>query len=235
MSPLFFYLLYIFLLIYIFFRTFANSIDSNRMTLHEYIEQHILPRYAAFDQGHQRDHAESVINESLVLAKEHGADLDMAYTIAAFHDLGLEINRELHHIHSGKILMEDPVLPQFFTEEQRCTMRDAVEDHRASSKNAPRTIYGAIVAEADRHIDPETILRRTLQFGMKQNSDADFEWHFERAYEHMLEKYAEGGYMKLWLQSKRNVEGLKALRAIIDDKEKMRNICKCLFETIGGL
>lgn len=202
------------------------------MTLHEYIEEHILPRYADFDKGHQRDHAESVIQESMVLAKEHGADLDMVYTIAAFHDLGLEVNRELHHIHSGEILMADPILPQFFTKEQLCTMRDAVEDHRASSKHAPRTIYGAIVAEADRHIDPETILRRTLQFGMKQNPNADFEWHFERAYEHMLEKYADGGYMRLWLHSKRNIEGLTALRAIIDDKEYLKTICKRIFQTL---
>ena len=202
------------------------------MTLHEYIEQQILPRYAAFDKGHQRDHAQSVIQESLLLAKEHGADLDMAYTIAAFHDLGLEVNRELHHIHSGEILMADTVLPQFFTDEQREIMREAVEDHRASSKHAPRTIYGAIVAEADRHIDPETILRRTLQFGMKQNPNADFEWHFDRAYEHMLEKYAEGGYMRLWLNSKRNVEGLTALRAIIHDKTQMRNICERIFQTL---
>jgi uncharacterized protein len=156
----------------------------------------------------------------------------MAYTIAAFHDLGLEVNRELHHIHSGEILMADPVLPQFFTDEQREIMRDAVEDHRASSKNAPRTIYGAIVAEADRHIDPETILRRALQFGMKQNPNADFEWHFERAYQHMLEKYAEGGYMKLWLNSKRNVQGLQNLRKIIGDKEHMRAICHRIFQTI---
>lgn len=202
------------------------------MTLHEYIEQQILPRYAAFDKGHQRDHAQSVIQESLVLAKEHGADLDMAYTIAAYHDLGLEVNRELHHIHSGEILMADTMLPQFFTDEQREIMREAVEDHRASSKHAPRTIYGAIVAEADRHIDPETILRRTLQFGMKQNPNADFEWHFDRAYEHMLEKYAEGGYMRLWLNSKRNVEGLTALRAIIHDKTQMRNICERIFQTL---
>ena len=202
------------------------------MTLHEYIEQQILPRYAAFDKGHQRDHAESVIQESLVLAKEHGADLDMAYTIAAYHDLGLEVDRELHHIHSGEILMADTVLPQFFTDEQREIMREAVEDHRASSKHAPRTIYGAIVAEADRHIDPETILRRTLQFGLKQNPNADFEWHFDRAYEHMLEKYAEGGYMRLWLNSKRNVEGLTALRAIIHDKTQMRNICERIFQTL---
>ena len=206
--------------------------NSQYMTLQEYIEQEILPRYADFDKGHQRDHAESVIQESLILAKEHGADKDMAYTIAAFHDLGLAMNRERHHIHSGEILMADPVLPKFFTTEQLLIMRNAVEDHRASSKNAPRTIYGAIVAEADRHIDPETILRRTLQFGMKQHPEADFEWHFERAYQHMLEKYAEGGYMRLWLHSKRNVEGLTALQAIINDKEHMKNICANIFKKL---
>jgi uncharacterized protein len=203
------------------------------MSLHEYIENEILPRYAAFDKGHQRDHAESVIEESMVLAQEYGADKEMAYVIAAFHDLGLEKGRELHHIYSGEILMADPILPQFFNKEQLMLMRDAVEDHRASSKNAPRSIYGAIVAEADRHIDPETILRRTMQFGMKQNPEADFEWHFNRAYQHMLEKYAEGGYMRLWLNSKRNVEGLNALRAIIHDKEVLREICKRLFEAMS--
>ena len=206
---------------------------SNEMTLQEYIENEILPRYAAFDKGHQRDHAESVIQESMVLAQEHGADQEMAYVIAAFHDLGLEKGRELHHIYSGEILMADPILPQFFNKEQLVVMREAVEDHRASSKNAPRSIYGAIVAEADRHIDPETILRRTMQFGMKQNPEADFEWHFERAYQHLLEKYAEGGYMRLWLNSKRNVEGLNALRAIIHDKEVLREICKRLFEAMS--
>ena len=203
------------------------------MTLREYIENEILPRYSAFDKGHQRDHAESVIEESMVLAQEHGADKEMAYVIAAFHDLGLEKGRELHHIYSGEILMADPILPQFFNKEQLMLMRDAVEDHRASSKNAPRSIYGAIVAEADRHIDPETILRRTMQFGLKQNPEADFEWHFERAYQHMLEKYAEGGYMRLWLNSKRNVEGLNALRVIINDKEVLREICKRLFEAMS--
>ena len=203
------------------------------MSLHEYIENEILPRYAAFDKGHQRDHAESVIQESMVLAQEYGADQEMAYVIAAFHDLGLEKGRELHHIYSGEILMADPILPQFFNKEQLMLMRDAVEDHRASSKHAPRSIYGAIVAEADRHIDPETILRRTMQFGLKQNPEADFEWHFNRAYQHMLEKYAEGGYMRLWLNSKRNVEGLNALRAIIHDKEVLREICKRLFEAMS--
>lgn len=202
------------------------------MTLHEYIEQEVLPRYAAFDKGHQRDHAESVMAESVKLAREHHANEEMAYTIAAYHDLGLSVDREYHHIHSGEILMAEKRLRQWFTEEQLCTMRDAVEDHRASSKRPPRTIYGAIVAEADRQIDAETILRRTLQYGMKQHPEGDFEWHFERAYQHLTDKYAEGGYMKLWLNSERNVQGLNELRAIIHDKERLRALCIRLFEYI---
>ena len=114
--------------------------------LEQYIEQAILPQYDAFDGGHKRDHAEAVIRESLVLAHEHGADEQMAYVIAAYHDLGLRYDRETHHIRSGEILMADSNLRKWFTEEQLLIMRDAIEDHRASVKNPPRTIYGAIVA-----------------------------------------------------------------------------------------
>lgn len=41
----------------------------------------------------------------------------------------------------------------------------AAEDHRASGRSEPRSIYGKLVAEADRVIDCETIIRRTIQFG----------------------------------------------------------------------
>ena len=86
--------------------------------LEQYIEQSILPQYDAFDGGHKRDHAEAVIRESLVLAREHGADEQMAYVIAAYHDLGLRYDRETHHIRSGEILMADSKLRKWFTEEQ---------------------------------------------------------------------------------------------------------------------
>lgn len=210
----------------------GHHTEEAQKALREYVEQRILPQYAAFDKGHQRDHAESVMAESVKLAKEHEADVMMAYAIAAYHDLGLSIDREFHHLHSGEILMADEQLKVWFTSDELLTMRDAVEDHRASSKKPPRTIYGAIVAEADRQIEPHTILRRTMQFGMKQNPEADFDWHFERACQHMQEKYAEGGYMHLWLNSERNVQGLNDLRAIINNKEQMRQICKDIFDSL---
>ena len=196
------------------------------ISLKQYIEQTILPQYDAFDGGHRRDHAQMVIDESLKLAREHGADEQMAYVIAAYHDLGLRIDREKHHIHSGEILIKDEHLRQWFTDAQIGIMRDAVEDHRASSKNPPRTIYGAIVAEADRQIDPTLVSHRTMAFSAKLFPNGDFETLYQRSKDHLLEKYAEGGYMHLWLNSERNVRSLEQLRAIIRDEESLRALCK---------
>lgn len=200
------------------------------MTLEHYIEQTILPQYDHFDGGHRRDHALTVIDESIKLAREHGADERMAYAIAAYHDLGLRLDRENHHIHSGEILMADSNLRQWFTEEQLLTMRDAVEDHRASSKHPPRTIYGAIVAEADRQIDPETVIRRTMAYSLKLYPEGDFQTLYARSLEHLHEKYAEGGYMRLWLDSERNVQGLNKLRAIIRNEDELRALCRAWYD-----
>lgn len=199
------------------------------MTLQEYIEQTILPQYDAFDGGHKRDHAQMVIDESLKLAREHDADERMAYVIAAYHDLGLRFDRETHHIHSGEILLADKNLRQWFTQEQLLVMRDAVEDHRASSKHPPRTIYGAIVAEADRQIDPTLVVHRTMAYSAKLFPDGDFETLYARTKEHLLDKYAEGGYMRLWLNSERNVRSLNELREIIKDESRLRSLCQAWY------
>ncbi len=200
------------------------------LLLDVYIQQSILPQYDAFDGGHKRDHAETVIAESLKLARAYDADETMAYVIAAYHDLGLRFDREKHHIHSGEILMADKTLRQWFTHDQLLTMRDAVEDHRASGKNPPRTIYGAIVAEADRQIDPLTVIHRTMAYSLKLLPEADFHTLYQRSLDHLHEKYAEGGYLHLWLNSERNVQGLAALRSIIHNEPELRKLCREWFE-----
>ncbi len=195
-----------------------------------YVQQSILPQYDAFDGGHQRDHAETVIRESLKLARAYQADENMAYVIAAYHDLGLRYDRESHHLHSGEILLSDEQLRQWFTDEQLLTMREAVEDHRASAKHPPRTIYGAIVAEADRQINPLTVVHRTMAYSQKLFPEGDFETLYRRSLEHLLEKYAEGGYLHLWLNSERNIQGLASLRALIRDESRLRSLCREWFD-----
>ncbi len=194
-----------------------------------YIETMIIPKYAEFDKGHDIEHVKTVIGESLKLAEKCGVNLDYAYVIAAYHDLGLCEGRELHHIVSGKILEFDIQLRQWFSLEEIKIMKEAIEDHRASSKNPPRSIYGKIVAEADRDIIPLKIIKRTIQYSIKNTPSPDKESHWKHLVEHMKEKYAEGGYIKLWFDNSKNTERLNELRKIIADNKQLRNIFEDLY------
>lgn len=197
--------------------------------LKQYIEREIIPRYETFDKAHRTDHVRAVIDRSLALAGHYDVDENMVYTIAAYHDLGLTEERERHHLISGKMLIADPVLRRRFSPEQLEIMREAVEDHRASSDHEPRTIYGRIVAEADRLIDAETILRRTVQYGLAHAPELDREGHFRRLKEHMARKYAEGGYLRLWIPESDNAQQLTALRNILGDAHRLQALFERLY------
>lgn len=197
-----------------------------------YVEQEILPRYDHFDAAHQRNHADEVIERSLTLAKHYDVDENMVYAIAAYHDTGLCEGRDTHHIVSGRIIREDRKLRDWFSEDQIETMAQAAEDHRASSGHEPHSIYGKIVAEADRLITPEKVIRRTIQFTQDHFPDYDKEQQYQRFREHLLEKYSDTGYLRLWIPESDNAIRLEELRMIIRDEEKMRKAFDQTFEKI---
>lgn len=204
--------------------------NTPSLDLVEFIETQILPQYAQFDKAHNLQHVQKVIRSSLDLARKMGADLDMAYAIAAYHDLGLSGPRAVHHITSGKILMQDLRLKRWFSPEQLRMMKEAVEDHRASASRAPRNIYGKIVAEADRDIQPETVIRRTIQYGMSNYPQLDREGHWRRFMEHMNEKYSVNGYIRLWITGSENERQLNELRRLISQPNLMRPVFDRIFD-----
>ena len=201
-----------------------------RKEIRDYIEQHILPRYETFDAAHRTDHATTVIERSMKLARHYEVNEEMVYVVAAYHDIGLEFEREMHHRESARLVMEDKELCRWFSVEQRTTIAEAAEDHRASAKCEPRSIYGRIVAEADRAIEPISIVRRTVQYGLAHYPHLAKEEHWLRTVEHLEEKYAEGGYLKLWIAESDNATKLEELRAIIKDKARLREIFELIFE-----
>ena len=203
--------------------------NNPSLDLVEFIETQILPQYAAFDKAHNMEHVTRVIRHSLDLARKTGADKDMAYVIAAYHDLGLSGPRAIHHLTSGKILIADARLKRWFSAEQLKMMKEAVEDHRASASRAPRSIYGKIVAEADRDIEPETVIHRTIQFGMTNYPELDVEGHWQRFMKHMDEKYSVNGYIRLWIQGSENEHKLNELRQLIAQPQEMRKVFDRIF------
>lgn len=202
--------------------------------LKQYVEQEILPRYNHFDSAHKLDHVQKVMAQSMEIAHKlaaaEGSDggsqlnMDMVYAIAAYHDTGVVEGREHHHTVSGQIIRQDEHLRQWFSETEIETMAQAAEDHRASAQGEPRSLYGKIVAEADRDIEPTTIVRRTVQYGLSHYPDLDREGHWQRTLQHLNEKYAEGGYLKLYIPCSRNWQQMQKLRQLIADCARLRTL-----------
>jgi uncharacterized protein len=209
--------------------------NTASLDLVEFVETQILPRYAEFDKAHNLSHVTRVIRNSIALARQTGADMNMVYVVAAYHDLGLSGPRAIHHLTSGKILMQDARLKRWFSPEQIKMMKEAVEDHRASASHAPRSIYGKIVAEADRDLAPETVIRRTVQFGLANYPEMDREGHWRRFCQHMAEKYSVNGYIRLWIHGSENERNLNQLRSLIVNPTEMRKVFDKIFLEESGM
>ncbi len=238
-------------------------------SLHKYIYEEIVPRYADFDAAHREDHVLTVISQAIMLmegrdawlehmdcqadkndpedrkspedrsdqdnvAEEWKAEIraDILITAAACHDLGLVNGRERHHLDSGEIIRNDARLQEWFNQEEIEIIAQAAEDHRASGKSAPRGIYGKIVAEADRVIEQNDIIRRTLLFGQKHYPELSKEEHIERAVSHLKEKYGRGGYLKLWIPWSSNAARLAELQGLIADEPELRVIVEEVYMNI---
>jgi len=149
--------------------------------LKEYVEREIFPEYEKNNDGHGINHIVQVLKRSFTLSKQlKDINLDMVYTIAAFHDIGHHINKEEHEIVSANMFYENEKMKEFFTEEERIIIKEAIEDHRSSLEGEPRSVYGKLIASADRTPDLKTMVTRTRAYSMKHFKEMTEDEMFER-------------------------------------------------------
>lgn len=202
--------------------------------LQKYIENNIFPEYDKNEKAHGIEHIKYVIKRSFELVDENDLDVDsnIVYTVAAYHDVGHHIDSKTHKIISADIMSKDENLRKFFTEDEIKIIKEAIEDHRASAKDDPRSIYGRIVSSADRNNSVEACLRRTYSYGKKLNPNASDEELFLRAHDVLTKKFGENGYAKFYFKDKVYEEFLKELRELLNNKdnfiETQRNYIKKL-------
>ncbi|MBO4599324.1 MAG: HD domain-containing protein [Bacteroidales bacterium] len=199
--------------------------------LKAYIESEILPRYNHFDTAHDIQHVQRVMAQSMELAQFYPKlKKNMVYTIAAYHDTGMVNGRENHHIDSARIIRRDPQLPRWFDPIDIAVMAQAAEDHRASAYGEPRSLYGKLVAEADRDIEPINIIRRTVQYGIAYYPKMKKSEQWDRARTHLLKKYGPEGYLKLYIPQSRNKSQLEKLQTILADSHLLNSLISEMIE-----
>lgn len=192
--------------------------------LKEYILTKVLPEYALNEEGHQIDHIGYVVERSLNFANQAKADLDMAFTVAAYHDVGHHIDHKNHEKISSERVLADKELRKFFTEEQIRTMAEAVYDHRSTIEGEPRSVYGKIVSSADRNTTIEEPLRRTYAYRKEHGAETSLDEIIGESRQHLLQKYGRAGYAreKMYFDDPAYEQYLKNITELAEDKVAFR-------------
>lgn len=185
----------------------------------KYVESYIIPLYSNFDKAHDENHVRQVIENSLLMAKEYNLDENIIYAAAAYHDIGLSVERNRHEVYSKEIMFQDEIIQTYFTADEQIIIGDAILTHRASNKTEPKTLYGKVIADSDNDLQKDRIIERMLLYSIDHYPEYSKSNHLVRCYNHAIEKYGETGYLKLWLDSNVNKNNLNEIRKIIADKK----------------
>ena len=200
-------------------KKYLEILDKN---IKEYIEKNVFPEYKKNEQGHGINHIEDVIRRSfdLIVQNELNVNYNMVYVIAAYHDIAHHIDRKNHEKVSAEIMIKDEKLKEFFSAAELQVIKEAIEDHRASNENEPRSVYGKIVSSADRNNTVEQCLERSYSYGKRHNPDASDQELYENSYDVLNKKFGYDGYAKFYFKDEQYECFLKDIRKLLEDKEK---------------
>ena len=213
----------------------ANGIDEYKYytknvkpEIKRYVEDIIFPQYAQNDQGHGIVHIKEVIRRSFALKDTLKMDLndDMIYVIAGCHDWGKYEEKkdgEKHGIIAARRFMNDKTMSNLFGEEQRITIKEAIEDHSSSLAEPPRSKYGELVSSADRNTRIEIVFIRSFFVGKSKTPDMSVEEFLEFTFKRLSKRYGEEKPENMFWEDETYRVFLKDMRTLLKNEIEFKN------------
>ena len=189
-----------------------------RQDLKDYILEYIFPEYDKNDGGHNIAHILEVIRRSFALNDTFklGLDENMMYVIAACHDWGKYEDHETHNLIAARNFMNDEGMKKFFNNEEIQIIKEAIEDHRSSKEDEPRSVYGKLISSADRNTRIEIVFIRSFFVAHERMPETNIEEYLDYTIKRLSKKYDEENPENMFFED-------KTYRVFIED---MRNLLK---------
>ena len=193
--------------------------------LKKYIADNIFPQYCKNDKGHGLLHILEVIRRSFALNQNLnlGLDKNMIYAIASFHDLGKYINSDIHEKIAADTFIKDENMKRFFNDKQRTTIKEAIEDHRSSKKDYPRTKYGELISSADRNTRIEIVFIRSFFVAHERMPDMNIEEYLDFTFKRLSKRYGEEEPENMFLEDDDYRSFLRDMRELLKHEEEFKN------------
>lgn len=197
--------------------------------LKDYITKNIFPEYAKNDGGHNIVHILEVIRRSFALNDTFklGLDVNMIYTVASCHDWGKYIDHETHNLIAAKNFINDNNFKKFFSDEERKTIMEAIEDHRSSKEEEPRSVYGKLISSADRNTNIDIVFIRSFFVGRERMPDVNIGDYLDFTIQRLRKKYDEVNPENMFYEDKTYQIFIEDMRNLLkNEKEFKDRYCK---------
>ena len=200
------------------------SKDVNPL-LKKYIKEKVFPKYEKNDKGHGLLHILEVIRRSFELYKNLNLNLDpnLIYEIAACHDVGKYIDSDTHEKIAAKAFRDDENFKEFFSDEEIKTISDAIEDHRSSKKDNPRTKYGELISSADRNTRIEIVFIRSFFVAHERTPDMNIEEYLDFTFNRLSKRYSVEEPENMFLEDETYKTFLHDMRSLLQDEVAFKN------------
>lgn len=156
------------------------------------------------DRAHQENHFKEVANNFRAIAEklgEHHTPFLRMGTMAAYtHDMFRHVDKDNHHLLSGKYWREsDDAFVLTVSPLKRQMIAEACEEHRASFAGTYSSEFSEIFAVADRGLprieNIPNMLKRGITYHIDVNGLSEAE-AVKEAIQHLKDKFGPGGYAK---------------------------------------
>ena len=209
----------------------ANNIDeleyytkNVRKDLMDYVKEHIFPEYDKNDGGHNIAHILEVIRRSFALNDTFklGLEDNMIYAIASCHDWGKYEDHETHHLIAARNFMNDEGMKKFFTDEERQIIKEAIEDHRSSKEDEPRSVYGKLISSADRNTKIEIVFIRSFFVAHERMPETNIEEYLDYTIKRLSKKYDEENPENMFFEDKTYKVFIQDMRNLLKNADEFK-------------
>ena len=198
--------------------------DVNK-ELKDYIEDNVFPGYEVNDKAHGIIHIKEVIRRSFALNDTFklGLDKNMIYTIAACHDLGKHENHQIHEKIAANRFINDSNFEKYFSNEERQIIKEAIEDHRSSKEEMPRSTYGKLISSADRNTRIEIVFIRSFFVAKERMPETNIEEYLDYTIQRLSKKYSEENPENMFYEDEIYKTFLVDMRALLKKEDEFKN------------
>lgn len=191
----------------------------------DYVTNNIFKEYSKNDGGHNIVHILEVIRRSFALNDTFklGLDPNMIYVIAAYHDLGKYIDHERHNLIAAEMFMNDNVIKKFFNEDEIKIIKEAIEDHRSSKEDEPRSVYGKLISSADRNTRIDIVFIRSFFVGRERMPEVIIDDYLDYTIKRLSKKYSEESPENMFFEDKTYLVFIENMRKLLKNEKEFKD------------